>query len=242
MYAGLPTDLATAQIVCEHTRAKDGLPCETRIARLTLFTAGGSPCLLLEKGASTGSVSPDDHVKSAVSSSVTLCGQTLALQKSIMAELQKLNKDLLRSLQDDRGRVDARLVCAAEPWETKLLPLSWEAVQRLWLKVSADPKTLTESGLQSQVLRLVDRGYLTWDLCSREVYPPSVSTLFFDLAARTSTSSLAQPAERFAEAALAIAKATGSAPAAISALARKEPVPQTCSCLHPSPHPMIVAG
>ena len=212
VYAGLPTDLPTAQIVCEHIRGRDGLPCDIKIARLALFTAGGSP-RLLEKGASTGAVSPDDRASAAVSSSITLCGPTLGLHLAIVDELQRLNKNLLRSLQDHKGRVDAALVSTVQ-WETQLRPLTWEAVWRLWRQVNTDSKGLTEAGLQSEVLRLVDRGYLTLDMSSREVYPPAVSTLLFDSAAGTNLPSQVQ---LFAEAAMKIVRA--GVPGAVTAVA-----------------------
>lgn len=211
VYAGLPTDLATAQIVCEHIRANIGLPCDISIARLALFTAGGSP-RLLEKGASTGAVSPDDHHASpAMSSSITLCGPTSDLHMAIVDELQQLNKDLLRSLQDHKGRVDAALVSTVQ-WETQLRPLTWKAVWRLWRQVNTDSKGLTEAGLQSEVLRLVDRGYLTLDMSSREVYPPAVSALLFDSATGTNTPSRFR---LFAKAAMAIARPSAPGAAAV---------------------------
>jgi hypothetical protein len=183
VYAGLPTDLPTAQIVCEHIRGRDGLPSDTRIARLALFMAGGSP-LLLEKAVFTGAVTPADRASAAVASTITLCGPASGLHLAIMDELQRLNKDLLRSLQDHKGRVDAALVSTVQ-WETQLRPLAWQAVWRLWRQMNTDTKGLTEAGLQAEVLRLVDRGYLTLDMSSREVYPPAVSALLFDSAAGT---------------------------------------------------------
>ncbi len=213
--AGLPTDLPTARVVCGRIRARDGLPYDDRVARLALFSAGGSP-RLLEQGASTGAVPPGDF--GHVSAVPTLSGRSSDLHRAITSQLQRENKGMLRSLLDDQGRVDPGLVSTV-PWETQLRPVTWEAVKHLWDEVCSasgadDSSSPREHALLSEVLCLVDRGFLTWDASTRNVYPPVASALFFDAGAGTHTVRVFQ---RFADGAMALLKA--AIPAAASSTA-----------------------
>lgn len=179
--AGLPNDLPMARAVCGRIRARHGLPHDDRVAKLALFSAGGSPRLLEQGVFSTGAVPPNNfELFSAVP---PLSSRSSDLLRAIMSRLQRENKGMLHSLLDDEGRVDPGLVSTV-PWETQLRPVTWEAVQHLWDEVCSasgadDPglDSSTDSALLCEVLCLLDRGFLAWDAGTRNVYPRVASAL-----------------------------------------------------------------
>jgi hypothetical protein len=193
--AGLPTDLHTAQIVCESIRATTDLPADKGNARLALFVAGSAP-RYLEK-AWVNQFSASLAAESAAPSA--LSGRSKVLYTSVMTELRRVNSKWMEKVRDN-GQVSPNLV-RAFPWESEMVPLEWERLVQLWARVCIEVPDPTATGpmepmLQSELLRLCDKNFLSSDNTDtvsgapNAVYPQCASQLFFGDVGTSSMSKL----------------------------------------------------
>lgn len=181
---GLPSDLDTALAVCRSL----GDDCESQ-ARLALFIAGSTPRLLQSAHTSSSLKNVEQAVDSSMSSHA-LSGRSRAFYEAVMADLRDANADLMKSVLKD-GVVSVELV-ATVPWETKFKPLSHHHLAKLWRRVCSehpasagtDDLEPMEPTLQSEILRLCDKGFLAQDASKTDhgmpnaVYPVSAVSLF----------------------------------------------------------------
>jgi hypothetical protein len=157
-------------------------------ARLALFIAGGSP-RMLEAALGSFSLKRMEVVIESSVSSQALSDRSKAFYNAVMTALRAENEHLMKAVSKD-GTLSAELVASVE-WETMFKSLSCKRLTQLWRKVCAEvpasdreDRQPLEPTLQSEVLRLCDKGFLAQDARNTDggvpnaVFPVSAASLF----------------------------------------------------------------